>query len=165
MWGSTKANTPDECTWAKAPFNGGASSYNESHFDSVKNTVCPNGVLAKEYDTATQIMGGNWRMPTQAEFEELLSGTTNEWISNYKGSGKNGRKFTSKNNGNSIFIPAAGNCYDGSVYNVGNNGSVWSSSLNASSPRNAWNLHFNSGSCDMSSYYRCNGWSVRGVRK
>ena len=61
MWGSTTPNTADECNWAKAPFNGGASSYDDTYFNSVKDTVCPNGVLAKEYDTASQIMGGDWR--------------------------------------------------------------------------------------------------------
>ena len=163
MWGSTKANTPDECTWAKVPFNGGASSYNSSYFSSVKNSVCPNGILAKKYDAASQIMGGDWRMPTKADFEELLSGTTNEWIENYKGTGVNGYKFTASN-GNYIFIPAAGYCDDGSVYDVGGCGSVWSSSLNASNPLNAWNLNFYSGSYDVSNDCRYGGQSVRGVR-
>ena len=62
-------------------------------------------------------------------------------------------------------IPAAGNCNDGSVNNVGNNGNVWSSSLDASGPLNAWSLNFGSGDCGMSDGSRCNGQSVRGVRK
>lgn len=61
-------------------------------------------------------------------------------------------------------IPAAGNCNNGSVNNVGNNGNVWSSSLNTSNPNNAWNLNFNSGNCNMNNNNRYNGWSVRGVR-
>ena len=162
MWGSTTPNTADECTWAKAPFNGGASDYDSGYFNSVKNTVCPNGILAKKYDAAAQIMGGDWRMPTQAEFEELLSGTTNEWISNYKGSGKNGRKFTSKNNGNSIFIPAAGYCGYGSVDSVGDYGYVWSSSL-FDDPSCTWYLDFYSSDCSMSDDSRYYGYSVRGV--
>ena len=167
MWGSTKPNTADECTWANAPFNNGSSSFDSSYFNSVKDTVCPNDVLAKEYDTATQIMGGDWRMPTKAEFEELLSGTTNEWVTNYNGTGVNGRKFTSNKEGfqnNSIFIPAAGYCYDGSVDGVANYGRVWSSSLNTSSPSNAWRLSFGSGGCGMYHNSRYYGVSVRGVR-
>ena len=151
-------------SWATAPFNNGSSNYDETYFNSVKDTVCPNGVLAKEYDAATQIMGSDWRMPTEAEFQELLSGTTNEWIADYDGTGVSGRKFTASN-GNSIFIPAAGYCHDGSVYNVGNDGSVWSSSLDASGPNYAWYLDFYSGSCRVSSLSRYYGWSVRGVRK
>ena len=165
QWGSTKANTPDECTWANAPFNNGSSSYDSTYFDSVKDTVCPNGILAKEYDAVTQIMGGDWRMPTKAEFDELLSGTTNEWITNYNGTGINGRKFTSNINGNSIFIPAAGYCGNGSVSYVGSGGNVWSSSLSASYPDYAWYLGFNSGNCSLYGSSRFNGWSVRGVRK
>ena len=111
-------------------------------------------------------MGSDWRMPTEAEFQELLSGTTNEWITNYNGTGVKGRKFTSKKDTSKyIFIPAAGYCNDGSVNNVGNYGNVWSSSLYTSGPDDAWCLNFYSGNCDMSNNYRCYGWSVRGVRK
>ena len=166
MWGSTKPNTVSECNWANAPFNNGSSDYDETYFYSVKNTVCPNGILAKEYDAATQIMGGDWRMPTKAEFDELLRGTTNEWITDYNGSGVNGRKFTSKTDTSKyIFIPAAGGCRDGSVYNVGYYGYVYSSSLDTSNPNTDWYLTFGSDRCFMVNGYRYYGRSVRGVRK
>ena len=164
MWGSTTPNTADECTWANAPFNNHSSDYNETYFNSVKGTVCPNGVLAKEYDAASQIMGGDWRMPTKAELQELIDYTTNEWITNYNGTGVNGRKFTGSN-GNSIFIPAAGIYSDGEVYDVGDYGDVWSSSLNASKPNLAGYFAFSSGNCYMDYYYRYLGRSVRGVHK
>ena len=163
MWGSTTPNTASQCNWANAPFNGGYSEYNAEAFNQVKDTVCPNGVLAKEYDAATQIMGSEWRMPTQTDFNELLSGTTNEWITI---NGVKGRKFTSKTDTSKyIFIPAAGYCYDGSVGNVGLYGNVWSSSLSTSDPSGAWFLRFSSGTCGMSRSSRCYGRSVRGVRK
>ena len=152
-------------SWTTAPFNGGSSDYDETEFNPVKGTVCPNDVLAKEYDAAAQIMGGDWRMPTQADFNELLSGTSNRWITNYNDTGVNGRQFTSKTNGNSIFIPAAGGCYRGSVGDVGYGGNVWSSSLNTSNPGGAWALYFGSGYCSMGNGGRYGGWSVRGVRK
>ena len=79
MWGSVTPNTAEECNWAKAPFNGGASSYDEAYFNSVKDTVCPNGVLAKEYDAASQIMGGDWRMPTASEYQTLYNETLWVW--------------------------------------------------------------------------------------
>lgn len=110
-------------------------------------------------------MGSDWRMPTEAEIQELLSGTTNEWVTNYNGTGVSGRKFTSKTNGNSIFIPTAGSCYNGSVNYVGDIGYVWSSSLNTSNPIYAWYLFFSSGNCGMYNDGRYYGWSVRGVRK
>ena len=164
MWGSTKANTPDECVWENAPFNGGNTSYNADAFNKVKDTACPNGILAKEYDAAAQIMGGDWRMPTQTEWQELLNNTDKLWTTI---NGVNGYKFTSIKEGyqnNSIFIPAAGNCYDGSLNDVGNYGSVWSSSLSTSNPYYAWGLYFDSSGCLMGSGYRCSGQSVRGVR-
>ena len=116
-------------------------------------------------DAATQIMGEGWRMPTQSEFQELLDNTNKEWT---QVNGVNGYKFTSNKEGfqnNSIFFPAAGNCSNGSVYDVGDRGNVWSSSLNASYPSNAWYLGFNSGDCGMYVNSRYRGQSVRGVRK
>ena len=153
-------------SWATAPFNNRSSSYNEEYFNAHKSEwLDDNNNLKPEYDAATQIMGGDWRMPTKAEFDELLSGTTNGWIFNYNDTGVSGREFTSKTNGNSIFIPAAGRCYDGSVYTVGNDSGVWSSSLYTSYPNYAWDFRFAPDGHGMSSDYRYYGQSVRGVRK
>ena len=164
MWGSTTPNTASECTWANAPFNNGSSKFNSTYFNSVKGTVCPNNVLAKEYDAAAQIMGGDWRMPTQTECQELLSDTTNEWATNYNGTGVNGWKFTSKTNGNSIFIPASGTRPGSSFYRRGNYGYVWSSSLNITSPINALYLNFTSNGLGADGHvFRDDGVVVRGV--
>lgn len=154
-------------SWATAPFNNGSIHYDETYFNSVKDTVCPNGVLVKEYDAASQIMGGDWRMPTKAEFDELLNGTTNEGILNFNGTGVSGRKFTSKTDTSKyIFIPAAGSCENGSVNSVGYIGNVWSSSLSTSILYGAWYLSIGfGGSSNMEEYRRYNGRSVRGVRK
>ena len=166
MWGSTKANTADECTWANTPFNGGNTGYSPDAFNLVKNTVCPNGVLAKGYDAATQIMGDDWRMPTKAEIQELLKNTIQEWVEDYNGSGVKGMKFISKTDESKyIFIPAAGYCKYGSVHSVGNISYFWSSSLFTSYANYAWYLGFDSVGCSM--YYddRYCGMSVRGVRE
>ena len=165
QWGSTTPNTASECTWEHAPFNGGNTDYNANAFNQVKDTVAPNGILAKKYDAAAQIMGNDWRMPTDADFQELVKNTDSEWIVGYNGSRVNGRKFMSKKNSNSIFIPAAGSCVDGEVYDVGDYGSVWSSSLNTSFPSYAWYLDFGSSDCNVNNYRRYNGKPVRGVRK
>lgn len=132
---------------------------NDSSYGTVDNKI----TLDPEDDAATQIMGGDWRMPTQTEFQELLDNTTNERVTNYNGTGVNGRKFTSKTNGNSIFIPAAGIIDGGSlVEEVGDNGYVWSSSLETSGPYDAFYLVFNL-DCVMSYDNRYRGHSVRGV--
>lgn len=164
MWGSTEPNNKTNCNWPTAPFNNGSSSYNSSYFSSVKDTVCPNGILAKEYDTASQIMGGNWRMPTKAEFQELFNNTTNEWT---QLNGVNGRKFTSKTDTTKyIFIPAAGNRSKNNMTLLGSTGNVWSSSLNTSNPQNAFKMFLDSDKVNVSSYiYRWVGESVRGVHK
>lgn len=162
MWGSTTPNTASECTWTNAPFNGGSDSYNDTYFNSVKNTVCPNGILAKGYDVAYKTTNGAARMPTKTEFQELLSGTTNGWT---RVNGINGWKFTSKTDTSKyIFIPAAGYRSGGSVDSVGYSGDVWSSSLDTSYPGRAWNLDFGSDGCSLSNLNRHNGWSVRAVR-
>ena len=57
-----------------------------------------------QYDVARKKWGGSWRMPTRAEFKELIDNCTWEWTT--KG-GHNGYKVTGPS-GNSIFLPAAG---------------------------------------------------------
>ena len=162
QWGET---TPDtNCTWATYEHCNGSETtlrkYNtsSSYGENPDNTT----TLETEDDAATQIMGGDWRMPTEAEIQELLDNTTNEWT---QVNGVNGRKFTSKKNGNSIFIPAAGECFYGSMSTVGNNGYVWSSSLHTSNPSGAWRLDFGSYHCAMGGARRSNGVTVRGVFK
>lgn len=164
MWGSIEPNNNTNCDWPTVPFNNGASSYNSTYFNSVKDTVCPNGILAKEYDAASKIMGGDWRMPTKAEFQELIDNTTNGWT---QVNGVNGYKFTSKTDTTKyIFIPAAGNRSRSQMTLVGITGNVWSSSLNTSNPSNAFSILLGSDEGSVISYlYRWLGRSVRGVRK
>ena len=157
---ASQVGTDKHFSWSDYKYENGGSTltkYNQSDGKTV---------LESTDDAATQIMGSDWRMPTKAEFDELLSGTTNEWIADYDGTGVSGWKFTHKTDTSKyIFIPAAGRCNDGSVSSVGDYGYVWSSSLHTSSPNGAWYLGFHSGDCSMYGNYRYYGWSVRGVRK
>ena len=165
-WGETtgytasQVGTDKQFSWSDYKYGNSSSNltkYNQSDGKTV---------LESTDDAATQIMGGDWRMPTKADFDELLSGTTNEWVTNHNGTGVNGWKFTHKTDTSKyIFIPAAGNCGDGSVDYVGDYGDVWSSSLGTSNPYDAWYLSFSSGNCSVSYDDRCLGRSVRGVRK
>ena len=162
MWGSTEPNNNTPSDWEHAPFNNGSNLYDEEYFNAHKSEwLDDKDNLKPEFDAATQIMGGDWRMPTETECQELMYNTTNEWT---QVNGVNGFKFTGSN-GKSIFIPAAGNCDDGSVNFVGGRGDVWSSSLNTSYPDTAYHLYFVSSSYGVSNYYRYLGMSVRGVRK
>lgn len=64
--------------------------------------------LVQGDDVAT-VTNSAWRMPTKEDFEELIAKTANSWVTDYNDiSGLNGLVFTSKVNGNTLFIPAAG---------------------------------------------------------
>ena len=116
--------------------------------------------LLPEDDAATANWGGDWRMPTKEEWQELYQNTTHTWTTQ---NGVNGRLFTAAN-GNSLFLPAAGDRWVGGLYNAGSGGYYWSSSLITDSPSNAWGLYFDSGDTDVrNSYYRGYGFSVRPV--
>jgi hypothetical protein len=109
-------------------------------------------------DAANASWGGSWRMPTNAELEELIDNCTCTWTTQ---NGVNGYKVTSKTNGNSIFLPAAG-LRDGSDLNVaGSVGCYWSSSLYYASYY-VYALGFNSDEVQWGAY-RIQGLSVRPV--
>ncbi len=146
--------------WNTAPFNNGSSNYDESYFNSVKDKVCPNGILALEYDAAHVQWGGSWRMPTYKEQDELRNNCTWEWTVQ---NGVNGRKVTGPN-GNSIFLPAAGLRGNSGLGGAGSEGRYWSSSLYVGGSRNAFNLYFLSDRVSRSYDYRYYGLSVRPVR-
>ena len=101
---------------------------------------------------------------SEEDFEELLAGTTNNWETDYNGiSGLNGRVFTSKVNGNTLFIPAASYRDGSDISYVGSYCYLWSSSLDLDSPDYAYSLDFNSDNIGMSSNDRYYGFSVRPV--
>ena len=131
-------------------------------FDSASYTASAISTdLKPEQDVAHVNLGGNWRMPTKAEFQELIDNCNVTWTNDYNGTGIKGRIFTSKVNGKSVFFPAAGYCYDSSVGSVGSYGNYWSASWYSSS--SAWELLFSSGSQRLRGNSRYYGSSVRGV--
>ena len=103
-------------------------------------------------------------MPTTAEFQALGNATTSAWTNDYQGSGVAGLILTEKNDSSKVlFFPAAGDCFNGSVYNVGSNGYYWSSSLGTNNMTNGRYLNFYSSICYVSNDIRNDGCSVRGV--
>lgn len=124
--------------------------------------------LDAEDDAAHINWGGDWHMPTKAQYEELLNTTyvTNTWVENYQNSSVNGRLFTSVSNGSTLFIPAAGFCGENEAYDAGEYGYVWTSSFSMPSTNDvsgAWELGFGSDEMAIGSNARCFGESVRGV--
>lgn len=135
-WGETEIK--DTYDWNTYKWCNGSYStltkYNtNSNCGSVDNKV----VLELEDDAAHALYGGTWRMPSEKEFAELVEYCTCEWTTQ---SGVDGYKFTSKINGHSIFLPAAGN-----FGNIGNYGFYWSSSLNEYDVMYPKTLSFGSG--------------------
>lgn len=117
-------------------------------------------VLQAMDDAATAALGNGVRMPTKADWEELIANTTRDWTTQ---NGVYGRKFTASN-GNTLFLPAAGYRCDSEHRDAGYDGYYWSSSLYESSPGHAWYFFFNSG-CQYLLYDpRFDGRSVRPVR-
>lgn len=114
-----------------------------------------------QYDAATVNWGSSWRMPTKAEQQELLDNCEWEWTTQ---NCVNGYKVTSKSNGNSIFLPAAGFRYDSSLYDDGNYGYYWSS-IPDDEYNLSWSLGFHSSYYGMSDNDRYSGQSVRPVLK
>ena len=77
-----------------------------------------------QYDAATANWGSGWRMPTKAEFEELLDKCEWQWT---ELDGRKGYTITGSN-GNSIFLPAAGFRDEASsLIDAGCFGTYWSS--------------------------------------
>ena len=114
-------------------------------------------------DAATANWGDSWRMPTKAEFEELLNNTTVTWTTQ---NGVNGWLFTANDgSGNSLFLPAAGNYWEGELYNANDLGQYWSSSLNTDFAGNAWCILFTMEYCRMDEFGRYYGNTVRPVHE
>ena len=97
--------------------------------------------LESEDDAATANWGSDWQMPSKDQMEELIDNafTITEWttINDY-----NGKKITSKQNGNWIFLPAAGYCEGSTIYREGLYGSCWSRSLFENAPNDAYDWGF-----------------------
>ncbi|MBR3939266.1 MAG: DUF1566 domain-containing protein [Bacteroidales bacterium] len=134
------------------------TSYNNSNsvtYGQSMNDISGNAT----YDVATANWGGTWRMPTKAEMEELVNNCTWTWTTQ---NGVNGYRVTGTN-GNSIFLPAAGNCGGTSRYRIGESGYYWSSTPLESNTNYAYTLDFDSGSRIVYLDGRSRGRTVRPV--
>lgn len=76
------------------------------------------------YDAASARWGKGWRMPTKADFEELINNCRGQYILQ---GGVWGVKFTSKTNGNSIFLPTTGYKNDSALEQYNEKGYYWTS--------------------------------------
>ena len=157
-WGETESK--NYYNWSNYKWcKGSEATLTKYCTNSSYGTIDGKTILDLEDDAAHVHMGGNWRMPTMAEQEELLNNCTWTWITQ---NGVNGYKVTGPN-GNSIFLPAAGYHFDGFFSRAGSNGYYWSSSLREGNSSIACYLSFKSGNCEQGNNYRYFGRSVRGI--
>ena len=112
----------------------------DSEFE-VSGWLTSEGVLAPEHDAAHAHWGGAWRMPTDAELENLSRNCDWTWTTQNGSEGYlvRGRGAYSSA---SIFLPAAGYGYGTSLGYAGSLGYYWSSVPNESDSYSAWGLYF-----------------------
>ena len=164
QWGDTKGYTKEQIGNGEGQkkFASDESDYKFGVYPNYTKYTTPGATLELEDDAAHANMGGEWHMPTPDQIKELIDNTTSTWTTQ---DGVNGRLFTSKKDGTkSIFIPAAGGAWGGSVRSSGDYGGVWSSLLYTDGVSCGQYLGFGSGYVYLYSYKcRCYGLSVRGV--
>ena len=161
-WGETKPK--ENYSWETYKWcKGSSNSMTKYRTDSDYGTVDNKKVLDAEDDAATANWGSAWRMPTAEEIEELIDACNWKWMVNYYGTGIAGRLGTSVYNGATIFLPAAGDRNDTDLYDAGDNGYYWSSSLSSDYSSNSYYLSFYDDYINRYSDYCYGGHSVRAV--
>ncbi len=170
------AKSPEECggyfAWAetksKEYFWGSYIYYDDNNKFTKYCTrshegIVDNKIILEPIDDAAHVnWGGDWRMPTYAELNELCTECTWTWATI---NGMNGCTVTSKKDTNiSIFLPATGAYSDQpELQGVGEFGGYWSSSLHETEPDRAYDIFFYSETHDMSYSFRTYGQCVRPV--
>ncbi len=122
-------------------------------------------VLEPKDDAAAVNWGGVWRMPTEAEKDELQSECTWTWTTL---NGVFGAMVTSKKSGYTdkwIFLPTAGYWHDTNLHGAGSYGYYWTSSLTATvKPYSAYCMYFYLNTIGMHyNWNRSDGLPIRPV--
>ena len=167
-WGETNGyslNSQHNFAWSDySHCEGSETTLTKYNTNANYGTVDNKTEIEIEDDGAYHISGGQLVIPTIAQLYELYRNTESEWVTDYEGSGINGRVMTSNINGNSIFLPANGEIIGVRAMYQTTDGYYWSKSLYTGNPRNAYRSTFS----DL--YYtpqfaenRCRGIGIRGV--
>ena len=165
-WGETTGYNNGKTIFAWSTYkycNGSSTTMTKYCTSSSYGTVDNKTELETMDDAVTANWGSGWQMPSIAQCQELINSsyTTTTWTTQ---NGVNGRKITSKSNGNSIFLPAAGYRGDTSLSRAGSGGYYWSRSLRTDNSQYGCSLYFYSSSINPSYDGRYYGQSVRPVR-
>lgn len=161
-WGESE--TKQFYDWSTYKWSAGSwSTLNKYCTSDNYGSIDHKTLLDSEDDAASVILGDDWRTPTDEEWTELRNTDNCTWLFTSI-NGVNGYLITSKVNGNSIFLSAAG--YKGSNGHLyaGEVGRYWSASINEGNDHGyARAVNFNSSEITRSSYYRYFGRSIRPV--
>lgn len=133
-WGEIQ--TKDVCTDLNYKWYEGTNPYSITKYGDFSipdASGCIKTLLELEDDAANAKLGGNWRMPTREEFEELLQPANTDLCLVNK-NGVKGYLIVSKKNGNTIFLPAAGYKHSEGVRFVGDEFYYWTSSHGKETP-------------------------------
>ncbi len=151
-WGETE--TKELYDWSTYKFG---TENNFSRYNSVDGKT----VLELEDDAANANWGGSWRMPTIAEFQEIIDNCT--WTYNTE----NGGYTVTGTNGNSIFLPQTGYYYgssfQGDMAGFYRTSSMSEYSISLSIYVSHWNPDFGMGTTYIDGIQRGHGMSVRPV--
>lgn len=162
QWGDTIGYTKDQVGKNKL-FNWGNYKFSikESGIDFSKY-ITTSSILDLKDDAANVNMGGDWHMPTPYQIKELISKTTNTWVTTPDG--VNGIMFTSTDDtSKSIFFPMAGYAWNDLVGKNGDIGCIWSSMLSDYNVSCGQWFFFSPVVAGMRYYGRFGGFPIRGV--
>ena len=157
-WGEVETKDVEDYTYDGYRFYPGNDSDEYTKYNSTDNKMS----LDIEDDAAHVVLGGDWHMPSRAQFDELIENTTSSWTTDYNSTGVVGAIFTSNTNGNTIFFPAAGTMSYAGTDSLGMLFDLWSSSRGMDS-REAKDLYDQENHVDTGYNNRFYGLSVRGV--
>ena len=148
---------------SSSPFDDCPTEYKDNSQLRSEGYIDRTGNLTAAHDAATAHLGAPWRMPTDAEFEALISTCITTWTTR---NGVYGMLVTGKDAfaSQSIFLPAAGYAWYNELSNVGSYGYCWSATPTSDNARRAWELVFGSDELGRSDGNRHRGRSVRPVR-
>lgn len=140
--------------------DGDKYSMNKYCVDSSYGTVDNKTTLEPSDDAANANWGGDWRMPTREEVNELLNECNwqKETINGVNGYTVEGP------NGNTIFLPAAGTMYEMELLDKNAYCAYWSSSLDDQMfSYGAFTFYFYPDEVSWNYYERCSGLPIRPV--
>ncbi|MBO4567195.1 MAG: hypothetical protein J5695_08215, partial [Bacteroidales bacterium] len=157
-WGETEPKS--DYTWNNYKWcNGSANTLTKYNNNKYIGTVDNKTVLDPEDDAARVNWGGSWRMPTDAEQNELRENCSWTWTTL---NGVDGVIVTGSN-GNSIFLSAAGYMDFATLFRAGSDGYYLSLSVYTGGAYDAFSIYFDSGHVARFRGGRAAGLPVRPV--